>query len=369
MDKPVSKIGFVLNPIAGMGGAVGLKGTDGEGTLLEARELGAVPMAKERALRAFKVIAGSSSVPQVLTVKGDMGMDVLSAAGVDGEVVFSASGDTTSEDTKKAVRAFLDQGVDLVVFCGGDGTARDIAEVVGDVPVIGIPGGVKMHSAVFGTTPEVAGELLSLVCREALDVAEAEVMDIDEEAYRGGELQATLYGYMNIPKNEGVTQAGKCVFSGSSVKVAKEEIADWVSEELEDGVLYLLGAGSTTLPIKKELGLDATLLGVDAYRDGEQVGKDLNEQAILELLDSKAYIFITPIGAQGFIFGRGNQQFSPDVIRKVGKDNIKVVATHDKLMGTPMLRLDTGDPELDKELAGYLRVMIGYKNERMVKVR
>ena len=159
-------IGFLINPIAGMGGRVGLKGTDGVAT--EAARLGAEPTANARALEmldAFKRLLDGAPFPLAidwLTADGDMGSSALQTAGFAVvKVVHKPSANPTVIDTQTAVDKFLAASVDLVLFCGGDGTARDICSVTDEkTPVLGIPAGVKMYSGVFGITPAHTAKLL-----------------------------------------------------------------------------------------------------------------------------------------------------------------------------------------------------------------
>lgn len=323
------RIGFVVNPVAGMGGAVGLKGTDGEETLREAVRRGARPLARERAETALRSVSGAGIDVMFLTCKGGMGEDSLTVLGVPCDVV-SGHGDTTSaEDTRAAVRDFVSRGVDLVVFVGGDGTARDVLQEAGtSVPIVGVPSGVKMHSAVFVNTPEELGELLSAFERSRA-VKEAEALDVDEDSFRGGTVMSRLYGVALTPDCSEHVQAGKQSYSSGSASDEAGEIGQYISDSMEPGVTYVIGPGGTTAKVAESMGQPKTLLGVDIYRDRVVVREDASEAQILEDLTAHgdARIVVSPIGAQGFFFGRGNQQISPEVIRAAGVRNVVVVAT------------------------------------------
>ncbi len=353
------RIGFLVNPIAGMGGAVGLKGTDGQ--LAEALRRGAVPHACDRAVQTLTLLPGDGI--EFVTCAGAMGEDILRDAGITAYIILYRPGDpTTAADTKAACRAFLDAGVDLIVFCGGDGTARDVWDAVrSEVPILGIPAGVKMYSAIFAVNPAAAAELVrragEIGCRDA------EVMDIDEEAYRSGLLSTRLYGYARVPYIPERTQGGKQVFEQQDEERAKDEIAAFITEIMLPETLYVIGAGSTTARIMERMGLSPTLLGVDAVRDGQVVARDADERTLLSLLDEcpQAKIVVSPIGAQGFVLGRGNQQISPAVLRKAGLQNLIVVATPGKLAATPLLYVDSGDAALDRQLGDSLQVISGYR--------
>ncbi|RLI31366.1 ATP-NAD kinase [Candidatus Bathyarchaeota archaeon] len=364
-------LGFIVNPIAGMGGAVGLKGTDGPEILERAIKLGARPVAPVRAKEFLKALSPVKTRIRLVAAAGNMGEIEAKESGFEPIVVGEAKAKTTPEDTKDAARRMADMEVDLLVFCGGDGTARDVLDAVGmRVPVLGVPTGVKMHSAIFAVNPEAAARIAMRFLWGELPLKEGEVMDVDEEAYRAGRLSAKLYGYVMTPYEPSLIQGMKI----PSPVVGDEEdnkraIARYIVENMENGVVYIIGPGTTTRPIAEELGLEKTLLGVDIVQDGRMLVKDANETEILRQIEGKkAKIIVTPIGGQGFIFGRGNQQISPKVIRKVGRDNILVVATKGKMSGLKRLRVDTGDPEVDEMLRGYLRVVVDYGEEVIVQV-
>ena len=301
-----------------------------------------------------------------------MGEDEAREVGLETRVIGELENDTSAEDTKRAAADMLELELDLLVFAGGDGTARDIYSVIGDkLPVLGIPTGVKIHSGVFAVDPRSAGELLhSFISGASLDFRLEEVMDIDEEAFRQNTLQARLYGYMNTLYSEEIIQGGK------ESSVASDEssiigIANEITDEMSPELLYVLGPGTTVKPIADILGLEKTLLGVDVVKDGKLVMSDVNEKKLLEIIKGKkTQLIVTVIGGQGFVFGRGNQQISPDVIREVGRENIVIVATPDKLasLGGHPLRVDTGDPSLDEELKGYYKVHTGYGRRTLYKV-
>jgi predicted polyphosphate/ATP-dependent NAD kinase len=357
-------IGFLINPIAGMGGAVGLKGTDG--LVNEAIQLGARPVSGSRAEIALSMMKERPFL--YLTCSGPMGQDAITRAGISRyRVVYQAPGISSGEDTQKACKAFLESGADIILFCGGDGTALDIYESIGNViPVLGIPAGVKMFSAVFATSPEAAADmLLTANTLSSLHLRDAEIMDVDEEAYRDGELRATLHGYIKSPYSPGLVQEAKQVFENHDEDAAKASIARFLAEVIEatPHIIYILGPGSTTKAIADDLGVEKTLLGFDAIRNKELVGSDMNEQQMLLLLSgaSHARLVVSVIGAQGSVLGRGTQQVSPEVLRKIGIDQIIVIATPSKLAGTPFLFIDTGDRDLDDSFGDYISVISGYR--------
>jgi predicted polyphosphate/ATP-dependent NAD kinase len=356
----MQRVGFLINPVAGMGGAVGLKGTDGN--VEKARHLGASPQAGNRAHIALALLAKKSGMC-FLTCSGQMGEEALVRAGIlDFQVVYHCHDESSAIDTRKAAGVFKNAGVDLVLFCGGDGTARDIFDAVGrDLPILGIPAGVKMYSAVFAIDPATAAELVTGY--DAQSMRDSEIMDVDEEAYRAGELKTRLYGIARTPVLPGKVQFSKHVYEEGDEERAKGEIARFIHEIMIPDVLYVLGAGTTTEAIAHDIGVNKTMLGVDAIKNGDLVALDLNEKTLWDLLLSgvEAKIIISPIGAQGFILGRGNQQVSARIVRRVGLENIIVVASPNKLRETPLLYVDSGEPDLDAEFGDTILVVSGYR--------
>jgi|Deesub1362B_J571_1020462.scaffolds.fasta_scaffold00014_77 predicted polyphosphate/ATP-dependent NAD kinase len=356
------RIGLIVNPVAGMGGRVGLKGTDGD-ALKKAIELGAEPVSPSRAVEMLTHLSPMKKSFRLITYGGDMGENEAREAGFEPEVIDSINPETTSEDTVRAA-SMMSEIVDLLVFVGGDGTARDVLRgLKKPVPVIGIPSGVKMYSGVFAVNPKAGADLIQKFIRTSLPVTMAEVMDIDENEFRKGKLSARIFGYFPTPYDSELTQSRKIP---SSYDEFREQlgIARYFVKKMNGDIFYILGPGTTTFTIGKMLGVDKTLLGVDVVHRKNLVAKDVNEGQLLSLINGKkAAIVVTPIGGQGFIFGRGNQQISPDVIRKVGKENIIVVSTKGKLRRVKNLRVDTGDPELDEELTGKIKVITGYMEE------
>jgi predicted polyphosphate/ATP-dependent NAD kinase len=370
-------VGFLINPIAGMGGRVGLKGTDGSETLKKAKELGAEPVAPNRAQETLRILLETRAEIKWLTCSKQMGEEVLRKVGFkegeDYQVVYQAPDVTSSYDTKSACEKFKDLNADLILFCGGDGTARDISSVIEkNIPIIGIPAGVKMFSAVFGVNPRATAEVVLGFIRGTFSISEVEIMDIDEEDYRKGELHAKLFGYALTPYESTLVQSSKSVYEGIDEESAKEEIARYVVElmETEKDTMFILGAGSTIEMIGKELGIHKTLLGVDVVKNGKLIAEDVNEQRLLEILEGgeRAVIIVSVIGAQGFVFGRGTQQISPKVLERVGAENIRIASTPNKMAQTQRLRVDTGDNNIDSMLSGYYKVITGYHEMRMVKV-
>ena len=363
-------LGFIVNPVAGLGGRVGLKGSDGLSIQQRARELGAVPEALDRAAEAMRMLKKSASnLDKLVTYPGKMGENVAVRCGFSPVIIGDIShGKTTAEDTRRAAHEMLALGVDLILFAGGDGTARNICEAVGvTVPTIGIPAGVKIHSAVFGVNPASTGELAAQFLSDQIHtLRNAEVMDVDEAAYRQGIVSPRLFGYLQIPYQRRLVQARKSP-NPVSEEATLQAIALDVIDHMDESY-YIIGPGTTTRPILTTLGMSKTLIGIDVVCDRKLVIADANETSLLELLENHAAkVVVTPIGGQGFIFGRGNQQISPKVLSKIGLDNIIVISAPEKILslgGRPLL-VDTGDYEIDKALSRYIKIVTGY-GERIV---
>ncbi len=376
MSEEKKKIGFLVNPIAGVGGRVALKGSDGEDTLHQALALGAKPESTQRAKTALQELNVLKDELLIFCYSGSMGGELALNEGFDVQVLGEAKhAQSTAQDTMEAAKKMIQEGVQLILFAGGDGTARNLCEALGEkaVPVVGIPAGVKIHSAVYAINPRNAG----LAAREFLqgklrETREAEVMDIDEELFRTGRVNAKLYGYLTVPFSDRRLQNKKSA-AAMSEEGELEGMAAYVADEMEEDVLYIIGPGSTTRAIMQELELANTLLGVDVVKNKKLLAADVSEKELWELLEQEggnAKIVVTVIGGQGSLFGRGNQQLSPRILRRIGKENLIVVATSEKLMAlqpNPLV-VDTGDSLLDESLCGYVQVHISYGQTLMFRI-
>ncbi|MEM2020765.1 MAG: ATP-NAD kinase family protein [Zestosphaera sp.] len=363
------RLGFVVNPVAGMGGSVGLKGTDGE-LLYEALRRGARPVAPVRVERFLRGLVEKGFQGDIIAANSSMGCEYL--VSFSGELRYeclsvpaSGKAETTRDDTLLAVSELVKLGVDLIVFVGGDGTARDVLEGSGSrAPVLGVPSGVKMYSGVFATSPEVAAEVVMRFAGGEAGLEYVEVTDVDESMLKDDVLSVRVYGYAAAPIMEGYIVPSK-EFASSSEE-DKWGIAKYFIEEfMRDDTLYLLGPGTTTKAIADLLGLRKTLLGVDAIYGKALAGLDLSESEVLNLIKryERTAIVVSVVGRQGYVFGRGNQQFSAEVLRRVGRQNIYILSTTSKLSEIKYLLIDAGDPELETALSGYWRVITGYGEE------
>ncbi|MFX1337301.1 MAG: ATP-NAD kinase family protein [Promethearchaeota archaeon] len=363
------KIGLIINPIAGMGGSVGLKGTDGE-VYKKALELGAKPITEGRIGILLSNLKKKENII-FLTAPGKMGANLLENKDIEFQIIGEIGESTSAEDTKRIAKQIIEHKIELLVFCGGDGTARDIYDAIGmEIPVVAIPSGVKMFSSVFAINPRAAAEMIETFIA-GTSTLEKEVLDINEESFRKGKLDSKLYGYLKVPEVQNLLQGGKQSSRiGKSVEENKRDIARHIIEKMENNVLYLLGPGTTVKAISEELGISKALLGIDAVYNKHIIATDINESGILELLDTynTAEIIVSPIGGQGFIFGRGNKQFTPKVLKIIGKENIQVVATEEKMKELQCLRIDTGKIEVDEMLKGYTKVLIGYNEELIIEI-
>lgn len=360
-------LGLIINPLAGIGGGVGLKGSDGADTVSRALALGALQRAPERCKRALESIMQYSDSINVLAFAGAMGADVAAELGFKVEIVGTPQLAVSSpEDTQRAAKILKSRGVDLILFAGGDGTARDICAAVGlNQPVLGVPAGVKMHSGVYAVSPEAAGEVLQLLmCGDAVPLRDQEVRDIDEAEFRGGRVRAKYYGEMRVPEAEQFVQQVKN--SGRVPEPLEQaDIAATVIEQILEDELYIVGPGSTTLAVMAEMGLSGTLLGVDLVCNQQLLAADVGSADIIAALakhDGSVRILVTAIGGQGHIIGRGNQQISAEILHKVGRSGLSIIATPSKieeLNGRPLL-IDSNDAVLDRAWSGFCSVIVGY---------
>ena len=397
----MKKIGLIINPVAGMGGSVGLKGTDH--VVEEALRRGAVPGSEKRAETALRELLPYKDELLICTGAGHMGGELAQRMGFRTEVLPAGTADapadtadtvisadlktpadidipaasafcfaTAGSDTIALGKRLLNEQADLLLFAGGDGTARDIYQAVGtELVCVGIPAGVKIHSPVYAKNPGAAGKLAAMWMSGRIKrYEEKEVLDIDEDAYRSGHINTALYGYLKIPAERALTQNRKAP-TPLSDEAAIESIAYEVTDHMEPDVVYLVGAGTTTRGVMKKLGLPNTLIGVDVVENGKVLENDAYGERILSHIRGKrAKLILTVTGGQGFLFGRGNQQLTPEVIRTVGKENLIILATSSKLAelrGNPLL-VDTGDDALNEELCGYYRVITGYKEYTVCRV-
>lgn len=353
----MKRIGFIVNPIAGMGGRVGLKGTDH--MVEEAQRRGAVPFAH---LRAHDFLSHIDHTFELWTCTQPMGAGVARQCTFDARIVYESCSPTTADDTIRAAHTM--KGCDLIVFVGGDGTAIDVLSAVGHtVPVVGVPAGVKMYSAVFGTTPRHAADIVNAFA-EGLPVEEREVIDVDEDAFREGNLVLSVKGFLLVPVHERV-QASK---SSSTDAESKKIVAQHILDIMDDDTVYVIGGGSTTYELKKMLGIEGTFLGIDVVKGTALLSKDASEEEIKNTLAHATKIIVSPLGGHGFIFGRGNEQISPDIIKRVGMDNIILIATPEKLASLTSLKVDTGDTALDTLFHGYIEVVTGYREKKIMRV-
>ncbi|MFC3094941.1 ATP-NAD kinase [Alteromonas sediminis] len=365
------KLGLIVNPYAGIGGALALKGSDGQEIRQKALLAGAKKLANEKTGRALKQLLADKASIDIYTASAEMGETIAKSMGFETHCVYyQANPQTEPQDTVNAARALVEQQIDLLLFAGGDGTARNIFDEVGlSTPVIGVPAGCKIHSGVYAVTPGAAGEVVQKMVRgEIVSEVVGEVKDIDEHAFRDGVVRAQYYGEMRVPHALMYVQSVKMGGKESDELVLDDIIAE-VESEMEEypDHYFVMGSGSTVAALMASLALPNTLLGVDVVFQGQRVLTDATAEqleALVAQYPNKIKGVITLIGGQGHVFGRGNQQLSPAFIRAVGKQNFYVLASKSKLEtlnGRP-LRVDTGDEDLDAALQGPLSIITGYKD-------
>lgn len=369
-------IGFVVNPIAGMGGRIGLKGTDN--VLRKALAMGATPVSPKKAVEFLKRLKelGLTERIKLLTCSGLMGENEVKSAGLKAEILSIPIGTSTSaEDTKRAIKLMRDNNVGLIVFVGGDGTARDVFDAFEgktSIAVMGVPSGVKMYSGIFAASINDAADVVQSFLEGETQIADFEVVDVDEDAIRSDRFSTRLYGFLKGPFVPMRVLGSKQISPETLDEHENQKaVARFIVEEMMPEATYILGPGTTIKWVADLLGVEKTLLGVDIYQGGKIV-KDVNEQMILHGVKdwNNTWIVLSPIGRQGMLLGRGNQEISPEVVRRVGKEHIIVAATRSKIQGIEgnVLRIETGDTRVDKMLRGYIKVAIDYREWRLVQV-
>lgn len=374
MEKSIiRKLGLIVNPIAGIGGKVGLKGSDSLEILEKAFELGASPVSPLRTKEFLELLSPVKNAITIVCYPKEMGENIVRELGFTPHIIGTiVEGKTTNKDTKKAALKMRDLGVKLIAFVGGDGTARDIFDTIDQtIPVLGIPSGVKIYSSCFAINPRSAARIIMKFLWEELPIREAEVLDIDEEKYREQKLDIKFYGNLMVPYEPTLLQDSKMASPFTNDEHENQlGIAHHIIEEMDDKTIYILGPGTTVLTICEVLEENKSLLGVDLLQNKKIIALDVGENQILDSIKGKpAKIIVSPLGRQGILFGRGNQQISPRVIREVESKNIIVLATRYKLRTINALRVDTQDHTLDEELKGYIRVIVDYNELRMMKVQ
>ena len=362
-------VGLIVNPVAGIGGPAAQKGSDGDDAQRLAQDRGYASASHRRTRAALRSAGEMLGHVRWTTWGANMGARALAGLVPRFHTLGGPVHERTdASDTAAAARAMLARGVDLIVFAGGDGTARVLLEVLGaqdrTVPVIGIPTGVKMHSGVFATSPSAAGELLAALVRGGLvSAVEAQVRDQDEEALRSGGMSVRYFGEMWVPSQGGFLQHTKVSGRESEALAVAEIVAD-VMERLQGPAL--LGPGGTCAAIKEELGMQPTLLGFDAW-DSDTTLNDLDQQGIdawCAGLATPATLILSFTRGQGFLLGRGNQQLGPRVLLTIGRAGLWVVGTRTKLSsleGRPLL-IDVDDERVQREFSGLLPIVAGYQD-------
>ena len=375
------RLGLLVNPDAGLGARLGLKGSDGQAEYARSQGVEDRSGPRMRAmLEHFSAIAGAKSEEcHWVTSDGRMGSEWIPESISEIEFAHSSKGPTSANDTSDAISSLLDSGIDLLVYAGGDGTTRDIVSALSEadspkLPVIGVPTGVKMHSGCFASSPKSAAEVLASWIGGDLLIASTEVLDLDEELYRQGKWVVRIYAEAMTPSSPRWMQGAKMRVEASGEDEVVEGIAEHIEETIvEDDRLVLWGSGGTLRSIGKIIGFELTTLGIDATRGSQQVGTDINEREILEILDSHegpVTLLLSPMGGQGFLIGRGNLQLSPNVLKRIGVDGVLGIVTPAKLLTLRSLRIETGDEELDSLFSEkkYLKVLQGYRTTRVLPV-
>lgn len=401
------RIGLLINPYAGIGGPAGCKGSDDLSEYERENHKERYARANERARvfltflsRAITAYAHekdmSDHVYSLLSadlffVAGDMGGTVVNelvsrkelAPTIQcHEIATNIALQTRAADTQHVTQLLCGMTMDILVFVGGDGTARDVCDVVSDQQlVLGVPSGVKMHSGVFAIDAQAAADIVyNLLSGDLVATHVAEVRDIDENLLRAGKVNSTYYGDMRIPAQHEYIQAVK----QGGLEIEELVLLDICHEMQErimacEDTLFIFSPGTTCHFILQELGFTSTLLGFDVLCNGAIVANDVNADDLLHIIEqhqrrvqhsASVRLILTPIGGQGYLIGRGNQQLTPTILKRIGKAHVWVVSTKTKLenLSHRLLHIDSNDLELDAQWAGFIPVITGYHDEVLYRI-
>jgi len=375
------RLGLLVNPDAGLGGRLGLKGSDGQAEIARSRGAQDRSGPRMRAMLDHLITISKENLEgiQWYVSEGRMGTDWISSAISSLEVIHSSSSSTDADDTSQLVASMVDSDIDLLVYAGGDGTTRDVVAALSEygrpeLPIIGVPTGVKMHSGCFASSPKAAAEVLSAWLEGDLLLSSTEVLDLDEELYRQGKWVVRLYAEAITPASPRWMQGSKMRVEASGEEEIIQGLADHVRETLiDDRMMIVWGSGGTLRTIGGILGFELNTLGIDITVGGNIIGSDLNENQILSALkdhQGDVILLLSPMGGQGFLIGRGNLQLSPDVLKIIGVDRVLGIVTPAKMLTLRSLRIETGDPEMDERFSNkkYLKVLQGYRTTRVLKI-
>ena len=388
------RIGIIVNPDAGLGGRLALKGSDGMAEI--ARSKGAEDRAGPRMCEAFEHLFSIIELSLVawdnvhwLLPKGRMGDSwIPEKMKIHGKWtnISDTPEITTAEDTINVVNSMIEENVEIILYAGGDGTTRDIIGALEEIdsastPILGIPAGVKMHSGSFGASPRSAAEAFAAWFSGDLLIAQTEVMDLDETLYRKGEWVVKMYAEAMSPGSPRWMQGSKQRIERVSEIEILESLGDHLRETIEEDseLLVIWGSGGTLRTLGESIGFTITVLGIDVTLGNENIGTDLDENQLIEVINNhksqfgenaKILTLLSPMGGQGFLIGRGNLQLSPTVIRLIGIDNILAIVTPAKLATLNTLRIDTSDMDLDRQFQEkkYMKALQGYRTTRLIRI-
>lgn len=375
------KLGLLVNPDAGLGGRLGLKGSDGQAEI--ARSRGAQDRSGPRMRIMLDHLAAISKESldgiQWYLSEGRMGTDWIPPTISPFGIIHSSNSSTDANDTSQLVASLIDSDIDLLIYAGGDGTTRDVVAALSqygrpELPIIGVPTGVKMHSGCFASSPKAAAEVLSAWLEGDLLLSSTEVLDLDEDLYREGKWVVRLYAEAITPASPRWMQGSKMRVEASGEEEVIQGLAEHVRETLiDDQTMIIWGSGGTLRTIGEILGFELNTLGIDITLGTNIVASDLNEKEILAALEGHqgdVILLLSPMGGQGFLIGRGNLQLSPDVLRMIGVDRVLGIVTPAKMLTLRSLRVETGDPEMDERFSKkkYLKVLQGYRTTRVLRV-
>ena len=375
------RLGLLVNPDAGLGGRLGLKGSDGQAEIARSRGAQDRSGPRMRAMLDHLITISKENLDgiQWYVSKGRMGTDWISPAISSLEIIHSSSSSTDAKDTSQLVGSMIGSDIDLLVYAGGDGTTRDVVAALSEygrpeLPIIGVPTGVKMHSGCFASSPKAAAEVLSAWLEGDLLLSSTEVLDLDEDLYRKGKWVVKLYAEAITPASPRWMQGSKMRVEASGEEEIIQGLADHVRETLfDDRMMIVWGSGGTLRTIGGILGFELNTLGIDITVGGNIIGSDLDENEILSALkehQGDVILLLSPMGGQGFLIGRGNLQLSPDVLKIIGVNRVLGIVTPAKMLTLRSLRIETGDSEMDQRFSDkkYLKVLQGYRTTRVLKV-